>query len=115
MAFDGIADGLPLWLNPVQIRLLPVSDKFVEACEKLANELSDLPLRIEIDDRNISVAAKLKSAAADYVPHKVVIGQQELDNSLEEIKALALKLADEVKGLPYIPREWPAQLGKQVN
>lgn len=115
VAFDGIANGLPMWLSPAQIRLLPVSDKFIPACQKLVEECAALPLRIEIDDRNISVASKLKSAAEDYIPHKIVIGQQELDDELKDIRALAQKLAKEVSGKPFIPREWPAELGKQLS
>ena len=114
LAFDGIEQGLPLWMNPVQIRLLPVSDKYIEACHKLLDELAIFPLRIEIDDRNDSVAQKLKNASNDYVAHKVVIGQQEVDDELRDVKALAKKLAKEVQGMPFIPREWPSELSKQV-
>lgn len=110
----GIEQGLPLWMNPVQIRLLPVSDKYIEACRKLLDELAIFPLRIEIDDRNDSVAQKLKNASNDYVAHKVVIGQQEVDDELRDVKALAKKLAKEVQGMPFIPREWPSELSKQV-
>lgn len=115
VVFDGIANGLPLWLNPVQIRLLPVSDKLVEPCRKLLDDFKGLPLRIEIDDRSDSVAQKLKNASQDFVAHKVVIGQQELDDGLKDIKALANKLAREVQGMPYIPREWPAEASKIIG
>ena len=115
LALDDLSNGLPLWLNPVQIRLLPVGDKYIAACHKLLEELSHLPLRIEIDDRNDSVAQKLKNASNDLVAHKVVIGQQEVDDDLRAVKALAKKLGGEMQGMPYIPREWPAELSRQVS
>ncbi len=114
VAFDGVDDGLPLWLNPVQLRLLPVSDKFVDICKQLAEELSELHLRVEVDDRSISVAAKLKSASEDFVANKIVIGDQEIGNDLREVRALAKKLAQQIRGLPFIPREWPVEVSKQI-
>lgn len=72
LLFDEFKEkGLPLWLQPVQIRLLPVSVAFVEACLELAKKYEHLPLRIEVDDRSVSLSAKLKSAHEDFVPHKI--------------------------------------------
>jgi threonyl-tRNA synthetase len=113
LALDNLSNGLPLWLNPVQIRLLPVSDKFIPACQKLLDEFKRLPLRIEIDDRSDSVAQKLKNASNDLVAHKVVIGQQEVADNFREVKMLAKKLAQDMHDKPFIPREWPAWLSRQ--
>lgn len=114
LLFDNFEQGSPLWLHPVQIRLLPVSHEHVEHCHKLIEAVAGL-LRIEIDDRNMSVSAKLKAAHADYVPHKLVIGQQEVDNSSRDFKRLVRQLAKEVEGKPFIPREWPAELSRQLD
>jgi len=115
LALDDLSNGLPLWLNPVQIRLLPVSDKYIAACQKLLEEFKDLPLRIEIDDRNDSVAQKLKNASNDLVAHKIVIGQQEVDDNFRALKSLAKKLAKDMQGKPFIPRECPPELSKHVS
>lgn len=114
IAFDNFEQGLPMWLNPVQIRLIPVGAEFVEHCQELVKQFADMPLRLEIDDRSISVSSKLKSAHNDYVPHMLVIGQKEVDDGFREIKLLANKLAKEVKGMPFIPREWPAEVSRQL-
>lgn len=113
--FDNFEKGLPLWLYPVHIRLIPVGDEFIEECQKLIKELSDLPLRFEIDDRSMSVSSRLKRAHQDFVPHKIVIGQQEVDNECNEAKVFARKLADEMKGKPFIRREWVAEISRQPN
>lgn len=106
--------GLPLWLQPVQIRLLPVGASFIEACEQLLKKYKDLPLRIEIDDRSVMLQAKLKFAHEDLVAHKVVIGQKEVDSNFEELEALIQKLVAEVAEKPFIRREWPAEVSKQL-
>ena len=106
--------GLPLWLNPVHIRLIPVGSEFVEKCQALVKELSDLPLRIEIDDRSISVSSKLKRAHQDFMPHKIVIGQQEVDDNYKDLKKLAKNLAKEMAGKPFIRREWVAEISRQL-
>lgn len=106
--------GLPLWLQPVQIRLLPIGVAFVEASFKLVKKYADLPLRIEVDDRSVSLSAKLKSAHEDLVPYKIAIGQKEIDSSFVEFEQFIQKLAKEVEGKPFIRREWPMEISKQL-
>ena len=107
--------GLPLWLQPVQIRLLPVGADFVDACQKLLKKYEKLPLRIEIDDRSISLSSKLKAAHEDLVPHKVAIGQKEINAGFVEFDKLVKQLAKEVKGKPFIRREWPAEISRLLS
>ena len=114
IVFDNFEQGLPMWLSPVHIRLLPVGAEFVEQCQKLIDKFASLPLRIELDDRSISLSAKLKAAHQDYVPYKLVIGQKEVDDGFSDLKALIKKISKEVSGKPYIPREWPAAVSKQL-
>lgn len=114
IAFDNFEQGLPLWLNPVHIRLIPVGAEFVDYCKQLVQQFADMPLRIEVDDRSISISSKLKAAHNDYVPHKLVIGQKEVDASFSELKSLAEKIAKDVQGMPFIPREWPAEISRQL-
>ncbi len=106
--------GLPLWLQPVQIRLLPVSAKFVKACRELLAKYQGLPLRMEVDDRDVMLPAKLRAAHEDLVPHKIVIGQKEIDSHFAELKQLQKELVKEVASKPFIRREWPAELSKQL-
>lgn len=107
--------GLPLWLHPVQVRLLPVGAGFVEVCQKLVEKYAHLPLRVEVDDRNLGLSAKLKAAHADLVPHKIVIGQKEVDAGFVELDALLFRLAGEVAGMPFIRREWPGEVSRQLG
>jgi threonyl-tRNA synthetase len=81
----------------------------------LVEKYKKLPLRIEIDDRSISLSSKLKAAHEDLVPHKVVIGQKEIDAGFVEFDKLVRQLAKEVKGKPFIRREWPAEISRLLS
>jgi threonyl-tRNA synthetase len=106
--------GLPLWVQPVQVRLLPVGASFVDASLELVKKYAGSPLRIEVDDRSVSLSAKLKSAHEDLVPHKIAIGQKEIDNNFAEFDQLVQQLVEEAKDKPFIRREWPAEVSKQL-
>ena len=107
--------GLPLWLQPVHIRLLPLSAEFVGPCLLLVQRYEQLPLRIEIDDRNLSLAAKIKAAHGDLVPQKVVIGQKEVNDVYGELHELVHELARGMGNKPFIRREWPAEVSKHID
>lgn len=113
LLFDNFEQaGLPAWLQPVHIRLLPVGEAFVAHCRRLVKKYP--ALRLEIDDRPLSVSAKIKAAHEDLVPHAVVIGQKELDDDCSELERLAEQLLEQLQGKPFIPREWPAELSCQL-
>ena len=112
--FDNYEQGLPLWLYPVHIRLIPVSEEYLIECQKIVKKYSNINLRIEIDDRDISVSSKLKKAYQDYVPNKIVIGKVEKDNNYKELKKLVKKLSKQMNDRPFIGREWPAEISRQL-
>jgi threonyl-tRNA synthetase len=107
--------GLPLWLQPVHIRLLPVSDDFVEPCQSLVQQFEKLPLRVEIDDRNMRLAAKLKAAHEDLIPQKVVIGQREVSDDFAQLHMFVNELVRGLDNKPFIHREWPAEVSRQIK
>lgn len=71
------AGRFPLWLAPVQVKLLPVSDKFLEYAEALAGRLKDSGFRVEIDRRDEKLGYKIREAQLDKVPYMLVLGEQE--------------------------------------
>jgi threonyl-tRNA synthetase len=68
---------LPLWLAPVQARFLPVADRHVDVCERLARDFGGL--RIEVDRRTESVGRKIRDAELEKVPYMLVVGDQEAE------------------------------------
>jgi threonyl-tRNA synthetase len=111
--FDSFDSGFPLWLHPIQLRLLPVNSNYVEDCQAFLKEIDGLPLRVEIDDRNISVSAKVKSAYQDLVPHKVVIGERDKESGFASVRELIANLAANCQNMPFLPRGWPMELSRQ--
>lgn len=66
---------LPVWLAPVQVIILPVSDKHLAYAQKVAEELKDV--RLEIDERNESVGKKIRDAELQKIPYIIVVGDKE--------------------------------------
>ncbi len=71
---------LPLWLSPTQVRLCPMNDSLVGYCEKLADELAEQNIRVDIDDRVESVQKKIRSSEMEWVPYTVVVGEKEKES-----------------------------------
>jgi threonyl-tRNA synthetase len=80
---------LPLWLCPTQARFIPVSDKFLEKTEKLADEIAVNGIRVDVDDRSESVQKKIRDSEMEWTPFAVVIGEKELES-----KKLAVRLRE---------------------
>ncbi len=114
-ALDRFPDGLPLWLYPVHIRLVPVSDKYVDLCRQLGAKLAGQPVRLEIDDRNDSVGKKVRQAREDLVPYAIVIGEQEALGGSVKLDQAVREIASSGSNKPFIPREWPELLSQQIR
>lgn len=69
----------PLWLAPEQVRVLPISDKFVGYAKEVSRALSSEGLRVHIDDANERVNAKIKVAQDDKVPYMLVVGGRDAE------------------------------------
>lgn len=67
----------PVWLSPVQVKLVSVSENHIGACQKLAEEFKDQGIRVEIDDSNETVGNKIRKATNEKVPYMLVIGDKE--------------------------------------
>ncbi|MCF6276917.1 MAG: threonine--tRNA ligase [Candidatus Magasanikbacteria bacterium] len=68
----------PVWLAPVQVQFVPVSDKFLEGTKELAQKFVDAGVRIEIDSASETVGKKVRKAVENKVPYIIVVGEREL-------------------------------------
>ena len=68
----------PLWLAPVQVKLLPISDNQVEYCQKIQKELEEKDIRVELDERNEKIGYKIREAQIQKVPYMLVVGEKEV-------------------------------------
>jgi len=72
----------PFWLAPVQVRVVPVSDRYREPAASIAARLRGAGHRVELDDRDDTVGKRIRDAELDKVPFTVVYGERESDDSL---------------------------------
>jgi threonyl-tRNA synthetase len=69
----------PLWLAPVQVKILPISDKFMEYSENVSRKLKNADIRAEIDDRSEKIGKKIRDTELAKVPYMLVIGEKEMN------------------------------------
>jgi threonyl-tRNA synthetase len=67
----------PFWIAPVQAVVLPVSDRFADAARAAAEKLSAAGLRVEVDDKNEKLGARIRRAELQKVPAMLVVGEKE--------------------------------------
>jgi threonyl-tRNA synthetase len=74
---EEFAGAFPTWLAPIQARIIPVGDKFLEYAEEVRIQLITENLRIDIDDRDEKVGYKIRSAQLEKIPYMLVVGEKE--------------------------------------
>ena len=70
----------PTWLAPVQVKILPITDRQHEYAKELAQKMMDEDIRVEVDDRNEKIGYKIREAQMQKVPYMLVIGDREIEN-----------------------------------
>lgn len=81
----------PVWLAPVQARILPVSDKFNKHAEEICKQFKDAGVRVEIDDSNETLGKKIRSAELMKIPYMIVIGEKEVAEGTIAVRDYATK------------------------
>ena len=73
------AGAFPLWLSPVQVAILPISEKFLVPAQKIKEELEKNMIRVELNDDNKSLGGKIRQSTLQKVPFMIIIGEKELE------------------------------------
>ena len=126
VARDGGKPSLPLWLAHTQVRIIPVSTQHLDLCREIYTALSRRKVRTDIDDRNESVANKIRQSETEWINYTIVIGDKEMQtgwlvvrdrNQGEQRKIMLAQLGDEINSLtngkPYIPLNLPPYLSNR--
>ncbi|MCG0274551.1 MAG: threonine--tRNA ligase [Thermosediminibacteraceae bacterium] len=71
------AGAFPVWLAPEQVRVIPVSQKFLEYGRKVKSELEENDIRVELDERNEKVGYKIREAQLQKIPYMLIVGEKE--------------------------------------
>ena len=75
------AGAFPLWLAPVQVTLLPITDKHAKYAEKIAQQIEESGIRVEKDLRNEKIGFKIREAQIQKIPYMIILGDKEVESS----------------------------------
>jgi len=75
------AGKFPVWLAPVQVKVLPISDKFLDYAKSVADKLKKSDIRAEVDDRNEKIGKKIRDTELMRVPYMLVVGEKEMNEN----------------------------------
>jgi threonyl-tRNA synthetase len=122
----GKTPALPLWLSHTQVRIIPVASKHIEFSENVFDKLNKNNIRADIDDRELSVAKKIREAESEWIHFILVIGDKEVDGNELVVRErlsksqygitldnLTSKIKQEISDKPYMPLNLPVYLSKR--
>lgn len=87
LLIEKYAGAFPLWLAPVQVKILPIGDAQSEYAHGVADRLSSLGMRVEVDDRNEKIGYKIREAQVTKIPYMLVIGANEVENGTVSVRS----------------------------
>ncbi len=87
MLIEKYAGAFPLWLSPVQVKLLPISERFHDYVDKVASEMKAAGIRVEADYRSEKIGYKIREARLERDPYIVIIGEQEEANGTLSVRS----------------------------
>lgn len=77
---------LPLWISPTQVRIIPISENFLEFAGNIAGKIEKEKIRVDIDDRNESMGKKIMEAEKEWIPFIIVLGEKERESGLFPVR-----------------------------
>ena len=81
------AGALPTWMAPVQAKFLPMGDDEVEYCQKIADKMTAMGMRVEIDKSNNTIGYKIRAAQQEKVPYMLIVGAKELADGTVAVRS----------------------------
>ena len=80
------AGAFPTWLSPVQVKLLPITDRAAAYADQVAAQLDEAGYRVEVDHRNEKIGKKIREAQLEKVPYMLVIGDKEAESGTVSVR-----------------------------
>ncbi len=87
MLIEKYAGKFPTWLAPVQVKILPISDKYQDYAEKVQRDLQRSGFRVELDDRAEKIGYKIREAQLEKVPYMLILGEKEAESELVAVRS----------------------------
>jgi threonyl-tRNA synthetase len=126
-SLKGKAPTLPLWLAPTQVRIVPVSEKYLDDAEKLMKKIEGSSIRVDVDDRPLSLGKKVRAAEKEWINYILVFGENEVGSDVlpvrdrtagkkirnMKLQELTKEIAEKTADKPFKPLTLPKMLSKR--
>lgn len=83
---EHFAGNFPVWLAPLQVKIIPIGEKHIEQAQKLEKELKDIGIRVETDARSETMQSKIRDAQMFKVPYMIILGDKEAQNDTVSVR-----------------------------
>ena len=83
---EHFAGAFPVWLNPVQVKVLPVTDRALDYANEVADKLNAQGIRVEVDARSEKIGKKIREATLGKVPYMLVVGDRDMENATVSVR-----------------------------
>ena len=108
------AGAFPTWVAPVQVKILPVSDKFLDYAKEVAEKLDNEHIRVEVDTRSEKLGWKIREAQKEKVPYMLVVGEKDMNDKTVSVRSR--KNGDEgAFGLPEFMERIKKEIADKAN
>ncbi|MBR3723520.1 MAG: threonine--tRNA ligase [Selenomonadaceae bacterium] len=101
---ENYAGAFPTWLAPVQVRILPITDKHADYAYELKKKMFDANIRVEVDDRNEKTGYKIREAQVKKIPYAIVVGDQEVANNTVNVRRYGEKDSNTMNSQDFIEK-----------
>ena len=96
----GKKPGLPLWLIPTQVRVIPIREEHLKFASDLADKIQKSGIRADVDDRNENLGRRIRDAEKEWIPYIIAVGEKEVES-----ETLSVRRRDGGEGKPVMPDE----------
>ena len=86
LLIEKYAGALPVWVSPVQVKILSLTDRTIDECNKIKEKLRVMGIRAEVDARSETVGYKIRAAQLEKVPYMLIIGDKEVENGVVAVR-----------------------------
>ncbi len=86
LLIEKYAGAFPMWLAPVQVKLLPIADRHLDYIYEVKKELERKGMRVEIDDRSEKIGFKIREAQLQKVPYMILVGDKDIENNTVSVR-----------------------------
>lgn len=133
MLDEGKLPMLPVWLSPTQVRVIPVSERYVGEAVKIAEKIEKEGIRVDVDDRNETLGKRIRDAQTEWIPYIAVLGEKEVqsgkltvtiraESTQKEqkraeltVEELVERVKGECEGKPFMPLPVPKLLSTRPS